>query len=61
MGEISDKNFRIQLLDICLPTFKKYGKMVAIQKEQDMGTNVFRIALVSPSPNNGQNISLIGG
>jgi hypothetical protein len=41
MGEISGKNFRIQSLDICLPRFKKYGKMVAIQKRAEYGDECF--------------------
>ncbi len=49
MGKISGRNSLIWFVHICLAKGRKFGKMVITWEGQRMGTNPFRLLLVSSS------------
>ncbi len=52
MGEVSRQKSVIQFSHICLARGQKFSKMVITQDGQGMGTNPFRLCLVSSSSRN---------
>jgi hypothetical protein len=60
MGKISGQNSVITCFHICLAIGRKFNETIITREEQRMGTNPFRVFLVSSSPTNGQNMNAIG-
>ena len=60
MGKISGQNSVIRLFHEYRVRFRKFSKTIITREKQRIGTNPFRVLLVSPGPIYGQNMSLIG-